>query len=366
MANYYSPEISEDFLYRNGLRDRWYAVCPSSFIQPGRIEKLRRLGQDWILYRDTAGKVSMLEDRCPHRGAPLSQATHLGDRVGCKYHGVQVDGTGTVRAVPGMPGCEIEGQRLVTAPAVREHAGAVFAWFGTDADAEPAELTFPDPLTDDGISSFLCYAEWDCNWRFGLENLLDPMHGTFLHHDSHSMSEGDTKAKFQIRESDRGFFFEKTDQVGVNFDWVELCHTGADWVDLSIPYPPSAGPGGAFGIVGMVIPIDATSCGVFFWRYRKVSGWLRDTWRFLYKTTLEPRHWEVLEQDRIMLEGMAPDADAAENLYQHDLGVMRIRRLFRKQAKRQAKAMADSGSSSGARARPARTRNTTEATAATA
>ncbi|CAM5243894.1 hypothetical protein STANM309S_05168 [Streptomyces tanashiensis] len=32
---------------------------------------------------------------------------------------------------------------------------------------------------------------------------------------------------------------EKTDQRGVGFDWVELCRTGADWVDLSLPYPPT-------------------------------------------------------------------------------------------------------------------------------
>lgn len=339
MANYYTPELTEDFLYTHGLRDRWYAVCPSHFVKPGEIKHVRRLGQDWILFRKTNGEVSMLEDRCPHRGAPLNQGTHLGNAVGCKYHGVQVDGDGVVVSVPGMPGCSIEGQRLVTAPVVKEHSGAIMAWFGLNPEEEPVELVMPDPLMDEEISSFLCYAEWDSNWRFGLENLLDPMHGTFLHHESHSMNEGDTQAKFQIRESDRGFFFEKTDQKGVNFDWVELCHTGVDWVDLSIPYPSSTGPGGPFGIVGMVVPIDDESSGVFFWRYRKVSGWLRDTWRFLYKTTLEPRHWHVLEQDRVMLEAMARDADAAENLYQHDLGVMRIRRLFRKEAKKQAKAI---------------------------
>jgi phenylpropionate dioxygenase-like ring-hydroxylating dioxygenase large terminal subunit len=147
---------------------------------------------------------------------------------------------------------------------------------------------------------------------------------------------GDTQARFRIRETDRGFFFEKTDQVGKNFDWVEFCRTGLDWVDLSIPYPPTAGPGGSFGIVGLGTPIDADRTAVFFWRYRKVSGWERDTWRFLYRTKLEARHWHVLEQDREMLELMASDADQAENLYQHDLGVVRLRRLYRTLAEEQA------------------------------
>ena len=81
---------------------------------------------------------------------------------------------------------------------------------------------------------------------------------------------------------------------------------------------------------------DARRPAVFFWRYRKVTGWQRDTWRFLYKTRLEARHWHVLEQDRLMLEAMADDADQAENLYQHDLGVVRLRRLYRSLAEEQA------------------------------
>ena len=114
--------------------------------------------------------------------------------------------------------------------------------------------------------------------------------------------------------------------------------TGVDWVDLEIPYPPTAGPGGPFGIVGMGTPIDARRTAVFFWRYRKVTGWERDVWRFLYKTRLEARHWVVLEQDRVMLEAMAADADQAENLYQHDLGVSRIRQILTRAAKVQIEA----------------------------
>jgi phenylpropionate dioxygenase-like ring-hydroxylating dioxygenase large terminal subunit len=196
----------------------------------------------------------------------------------------------------------------------------------------------PEPLTDPGTSAFLCYAEWDVPWRFAMENLLDPMHGAFLHHESHTMYDGDTRAEFRIRETDRGYFFEKTDQRGVNFDWVELCRTGVDWVDLSIPYPPSAGPGGPFG---MACPVDAERTGVFFRRYREVSGWQRDTWRFLYRALIEERPWEVLEQDRVMLEAVPPDADRFENLYQHDLGVVRLRRLYRREAEAQATASAD-------------------------
>lgn len=322
-----------------GLRNQWYAFCPSEFVPVGGMKRLRRLGIDWVLFRESDGTLRILEDRCPHRGAPLSHGQHLGDRIACQYHGVQVAGDGTVLSVPGMPGCNLEGKVLVPSLPIREVAGAVLAYVGDETSPEPCALSLPDPLVDEEISSFLCYVEWNSPWRFAMENLLDPMHGTFLHRESHSMFGGETSARFRIRETDRGFFFEKTDQRGVNFDWVEYCRTGADWVDLSIPYPPTAGPGGSFGIVGMSTPIDATTTAVFFWRYRKVQGWERDVWRFLYRTTLEDRHWAVLEQDRVMLEAMAQDADQAENLYQHDLGVVRLRRIYRAAAEEQAAAL---------------------------
>lgn len=237
-----SAASSADHIYATGLRNQWHPVVPSSFVAPGAMRKVTALGEQWLLFRRSDGTLSMLADRCPHRGAPLSLGKHLGDRVACWYHGVEVEGDGTVSSVPGLPGCNLEGKKLVRSLPVREAGGAVLAYFGDDEHPEPAELTLPEPLTDPGTDAILCYAEWDVPWRYAVENLLDPMHGAFLHHDSHTMFDGDTTAKFRIRETDRGYFFEKTDQRGVNFDWVELCQTGVDWVDLSIPYPPSAAP----------------------------------------------------------------------------------------------------------------------------
>lgn len=331
-----TQRLDADRILATGLRNQWYGICPSSDVPAGSVVRVRRLGVDWVLFRLADGQLKMLEDRCPHRGAPLSQAQHLGDRLACAYHGVQVDGDGVVTCVPGLPGANLEGKQLVVAPRVVELAGAVLAYLGDAEHPEPVPVQWPDPLVDEDVDQFLCYAEWDTPWRYALENLLDPMHGAFLHRVSHSMFAGDTSARFRIRETERGYFFEKTDQIGVNFDWVEFCRTGLDWVDLAIPYPPAAGPGGPFGIVGLATPIDAGRTAVFFWRYRRVQGWERDVWRFLYRTTLEARHWAVLEQDRTMLEAMAEDADQAENLYQHDLGIVRLRRLYRRLATEQA------------------------------
>jgi hypothetical protein len=105
---------------------------------------------------------------------------------------------------------------------------------------------------------------------------------------------------------------------------------------LEIPYPKTGGPGGNFIIVGSYTPISPTLSCAFHWRVRKLpKGWERDTWRFLYKNRLEARHWHVLEQDRVLIENMEPDANQHEQLYQHDLGIVRLRRHLRKLAQEQ-------------------------------
>ena len=91
-------------------------------------------------------------------------------------------------------------------------------------------------------------------------------------------------------------------------------------------------------IVGFVTPIDEHSCKVFFWRMRKVEGIARESWLLLCRAELEERHWNVLEQDRVMLEGMPDDARKREMLYQHDLGVSRIRQILTRAAKEQVEA----------------------------
>lgn len=319
-----------------GLKDLWHAVCPSGFIKD-RPVSLKRLGRSLVLWRDTQGQLHALEDRCPHRGAPLSQGVMMGDRLSCPYHGVEVRHDGVVTRVPGSPGCKLEGQKATLSFHVAERAGAVYVYNASQPVDVPPPLDLPVELAnDDEYSSFLCYTEWKCDYRYALDNVMDPMHGTFLHKQSHSMAEGDSTAKFGVRVTDTGFFFEKEGQRNVNFDWTEFADTGIHWMRLEIPYPKTGGPGGNFIIVGMVTPISTSLCAVFFWRVRKLPpGWQRDTWRFLYRNRLEARHWHVLEQDRVVLEQMPADANQHENLYQHDLGIVRLRRHLRGLAQQQ-------------------------------
>lgn len=317
-----------------GLKDLWYPICPSNFVAE-RPVSLRRLGVKIVLWRESSGVLHALEDHCPHRGAPLSMGIPLGDRIACGYHGVQVRFDGVVTSVPGSPGCKLEGAKATRAFHVQEAAGAIFMYNPSTEVAVPPPLNLPAELTSPEHSHFLCYTEWKGDYRYVLDNVMDPMHGTFLHKQSHSMMEGESTATFGVRETDTGFIFEKEGQRGINFDWTEWADTGIHWMRLAIPYPKTGGPGGNFTIIGSYTPIVDGVAAVFHWRCRPLTGWQRDTWRFLYKNRLEARHWNVLEQDRVVLEVMEPDANEREMLYQHDMGIVRLRRHMKNLAKAQ-------------------------------
>jgi phenylpropionate dioxygenase-like ring-hydroxylating dioxygenase large terminal subunit len=331
-----------DTLLSMGIRNRWFALCPSDLVRDRPIP-LFRLGLKLVLWREPGGAIHVQEDHCPHRGAPLSMARHLGDRLACIYHGVEIGGDGKVLSVPGSPGCKLEGQIAVKTYPSREIAGAIFAYVGDALHPEPVTFEPPPELASREYERFLCYTEWDTPSQFLIDNNLDPMHGTFLHKQSHSMAVGAVEAKFQVTRTDKGFRFEKSTQRGVNFDWSEWVDDGATYVRLDIPYPKSVGPGGSFGIISMSTPIAERRSVHFFWRNRKVQGWQRDVWAFLYRNRLEARHWHVLEQDRAVAEGIEPDASERESLYDHDVGVVQGRRWLRKEAEAQLKALAEAG-----------------------
>ena len=325
-----------------GLLGNWYVVAKSVDVKHDRPVAVKALNRELVLWRGADGKVRCVADYCPHRAARLSLGRTVGDSISCRYHGVTVDGTGTIISVPGMADCALEGRRAVDAYAVEEAADGIFVYFPSTIAPEPPPLPLPKELIDASFTHFLCMAPWGVNHRYVLDNLVDPMHGIFLHSDTFTLGRGVQQDLVEINETPTGFIVKRVAQQQVNFDWAEIIiDRAALYGRVLISYPPAAGPGGPMFVITFVTPIDKDNCRIFFWRTRMVSTALeRETWRFLFRARLETRHWHVLEQDRNMLEEMPADARNREMLYQHDLGVARLRKIMRETAAAQIKAEA--------------------------
>jgi phenylpropionate dioxygenase-like ring-hydroxylating dioxygenase large terminal subunit len=335
------PELKERIEARinQGLLGHWYVVAKSADIVPGRVLAVRALGRDLVLWRALDGRLSCVEDRCPHRGARLSHGRVRPEGIACLYHGVTVDSTGTIVEVPALGKCGLQGRAAVTSYPVREISDGIFAYFASAEHPQPRDFSLPVEITDPQHASFLCTSLWECNYRYVAENLADPMHGIYLHANSFTLAYGAQQDTVELEATAQGFIVRRVAQQGVNFDWVEIvAQPPLFHARVVIPYPNAGGPGPAMTVICFVTPVDARSCRIFFWRTRQLGGLAREVWRFLFRTTFEARHWAVLEQDRGILADLPDDARNRELLYQHDAGVVRVRRHLAQVARHQVEA----------------------------
>jgi nitrite reductase (NADH) small subunit len=69
----------------------WIEVCALEDVPAGGARRLHAGGAVIALIRPEAERVFALEDRCPHKGGPLSEGIVAADRVACPLHGQCVD-----------------------------------------------------------------------------------------------------------------------------------------------------------------------------------------------------------------------------------------------------------------------------------
>ena len=63
------------------IRNAWYVAAWTHEIEPGHIHARTIIDQPLVIYLTAYGAIVALEDRCPHRFAPLSMGRLEGDVV---------------------------------------------------------------------------------------------------------------------------------------------------------------------------------------------------------------------------------------------------------------------------------------------
>lgn len=67
---------------------KWVVACDIADIPSPGARCVRTPQGNVALFRTGTGELFALEDRCPHRGGPLSQGMVFGGRVACPLHGM--------------------------------------------------------------------------------------------------------------------------------------------------------------------------------------------------------------------------------------------------------------------------------------
>ncbi len=141
-----------------------------------------------LLYRTEAGDAVAIEDRCPHRAAPLSLGRRQGDAVECLYHGFTFGPDGACTRVPTMKVIP-EAIRVRTFPVI-EQPPFVWVYLG---DPERLEEVPPAPsldwANDSTFAARFGQIELAANYMLLKENVLDLSHFGFVHRDSFGITD---------------------------------------------------------------------------------------------------------------------------------------------------------------------------------
>jgi len=142
--------------------------------------RVRLLGEDLVAFRDSEGKVGLLGERCPHRGASLFFGRNEECGLRCIYHGWKTDVEGRVLDTPAEPeGRTLKDKVRHTAYPCHEAAGIVFAYMGIRGRIPLLPNYEWTRVPPDHL--YVTKSLQDCNYLQGLEGECDSSHLSYLH-----------------------------------------------------------------------------------------------------------------------------------------------------------------------------------------
>jgi phenylpropionate dioxygenase-like ring-hydroxylating dioxygenase large terminal subunit len=142
--------------------------------------RVRLLGEDLIAFRDTQGRIGLLDEYCPHRRASLFLGRNEECGLRCVYHGWKYDVTGQCVDMMNEPeDLGFKTKIRTTAYPVTEIGGIVWAYMG------PADSVPPPPLFAWTQAAehrrHVSKVVQGSNWLQGLEGGIDTSHAPILH-----------------------------------------------------------------------------------------------------------------------------------------------------------------------------------------
>ncbi len=155
------------------------AIDPAMAVRP--VKPVRVLGQNFVLFKNSAGRFGLLDRDCPHRGADLAFGRNEGDGLRCPFHGWKFDVDGRCLETPAEPAGSTLCKRVTqkSYPLI-ERSGVLFGWFGPEG-VEPPPLPALDCFSAPSTHVFAFKGLWNCNWLQSLEVGIDPAHASYLH-----------------------------------------------------------------------------------------------------------------------------------------------------------------------------------------
>ncbi|WP_439590090.1 Rieske 2Fe-2S domain-containing protein [Hydrogenophaga sp.] len=163
------------------MRRYWHPVCtsvqlPTPDSPPLRV---RLLGEDYVAFRDSEGRVGMLDELCMHRGASLALGRVEEGGLRCLYHGWKFNVSGAVLETPNHADPKYRERMKAPAYPVREAGGLVWAYVGPkELQPEFSRYAFMEAAPEHRVA---LRVNVNCNYLQLVEGGEDSSHVGVLH-----------------------------------------------------------------------------------------------------------------------------------------------------------------------------------------
>ena len=359
------------------MRRHWIPACMSEEVaaSDGPPVRVRLLGEDLVAFRDSLGRLGVVDEHCPHRRASLALGRNEECGLRCLYHGWKIDVEGNVIDRPS----EIyEGDRAPKpvkqkAYPSREAGGFVWVWMGPSDQVR--EFEPPAWAPSPGIRTSIVKMHVGCNWAQVLEGAIDSAHSSSLHATDMVPAQvdraGATSSEWLRPSTDRAprLQVQRTD---FGFRYVAIRHPiknaeTHDYLRITLfvaPFTVLIPPNDSYQLSILNIPLDDTNTMFYFIAWSDGEGIDQDAWRKFCAAEVgvdldsnfrpirsrannylqdreamkQGSHTGIAgipNQDTAMWETMGPIADRSrERLGASDVAIVQFRRIMIEAAKK--------------------------------
>jgi phthalate 4,5-dioxygenase len=163
------------------MRQYWMPAAMSSELKAdGDPMRLMLFGEKLIAFRDSSGRVGVMDHRCPHRCASLFMGRNEQGGLRCVYHGWKFDAEGNCIDMPNVaPAADFKHKVHAKAYKTAERNGLIWVYMGAREQAPPLPAIEPSLLPQDDMT--VQFVQRKCNWLQALEGDIDTSHFGFLH-----------------------------------------------------------------------------------------------------------------------------------------------------------------------------------------
>jgi phthalate 4,5-dioxygenase oxygenase subunit len=226
--------IGPDTPMGNLMRRFWIPAALSSELPEPDCPPIRvkLLGEKLVAFRDTTGRVGLLQEFCAHRRASLFLGRNEQGGLRCVYHGWKYDVEGSCLDMPNEPSESSfkDKIRLKSYP-TSEMGGVVWAYLGAENRKPPLPSLEWTQVAESHRSISKTWQE--CNWLQALEGGIDSSHSSFLHRavatDAANVGitgyrVSSTAPKNEVDLTDYGLMYVSTRSLEAKGNFVRIYH----------------------------------------------------------------------------------------------------------------------------------------------